>query len=146
MASVVLPALDASVLPASLSQLLAAAAEERPHGIAIVGEGDEEGVTFVQLRDAAMRVAERLMCELRHQQQQHPQEQNELSLNDNEKTSFPFSSIGVLLSDTPLFMLAPCACSFAALPFCYLGAPQSGACLFAPSPSHPVQLTRLFRP
>ena len=110
MTSVVLHTLDTSTLPSSLSHLLAAAADERPLDVAIVGESKEECVTFSQLKDGAMRVAERLLWQLhqqQHQQQQHPHE---------------FSCIGILLSDSPLFMLAPCASSFAGHPFCYLGA------------------------
>ncbi len=105
MDSVVMPALETASLPDSLSHLVAAAADERPHECAIAGEGDEPGVTFAQLKDAAVRIAESLVWDLRQQDEHQLQR----------------ACIGVLLSDSPLFMVAPCACSFAAQPFCYLG-------------------------
>jgi acyl-CoA synthetase (AMP-forming)/AMP-acid ligase II len=113
MTSVVLHTLDTTTLPSSLSHLLAAAADERPLDEAIVGESKDECVTFSQLKEGAMRVAERLLWQLH--QQQHQQHQQQQHPHD-------FSCIGILLSDSPLFMLAPCACSFARHPFCYLGA------------------------
>ena len=132
MTSVVLHTLDTTTLPSSLSHLLAAAADERPLDEAIVGESKDECVTFSQLKEGAMRVAERLLWQLH--QQQHQQHQQQQHPHD-------FSCIGILLSDSPLFMLAPCACSFARHPFCYLGAQSTLHCPF--SPTHGNSLPQL---
>jgi acyl-CoA synthetase (AMP-forming)/AMP-acid ligase II len=102
MASVVLPTLDPATLPASLSHLLTAAAEELPNSCAVVGDEHGANITFAQLKDAAVSLAAHLFWEVQQQQLEH-------------------ACIGILLSDSPLFMLAPCACSYAAQPFCFLG-------------------------